>query len=460
MTRQILPVSNPVTSYWLSEPHPHADLRSSPRLPQRCDVAVVGAGLAGVLAAYHVLKKSHGDATAAGDGEKSGGLDVVLLDARQLCSGATGRNGGHVKVQVKPLLDLKDGEKQQGRRRSDLQGYVKRVMFELKGIVEEEGLECEFELRRSYDVFTDASEAEDIHARYEDARKKGEAWTRNVSWIGEQHAEQLTSIIGAKGAFSVPAASFWPYKFVTQLLATMLKKWGHRLNVQMNTPVTHLTSSLDTQTLTTPRGLLTATNLILATNAYTAGLLPTFKHALTPVRGMASHHRPKTPQHPHLACTYNIASGPRAGVDYLNPRPDGSIVVGGGAWLFRDDEHSWRGNFDDAHLFPPRATAYWRGYMARRFRGWEDSEAEADFVWTGIMGRTADGEPFVGRVPGRSGVCVLVGFNGGGMAIIALCARAVGRMVVRGEGFEEVWREEGLLEGFGVTEERLGGALR
>ncbi|KAF1348261.1 FAD dependent oxidoreductase [Lizonia empirigonia] len=415
MTRQILPVPNPVTSYWLSEPHPHADLRSAPRLPQRCDVAVVGAGLAGVLSAYHVLKKSSedGDAAAAGDGEKSRGLDVVLLDARQLCSGATGRNGGHVK----------------GRKRSDLQDYVERVMFELKSIVEEEGLECEFELRRSYDVFTDASEAEDIHAWYEDARKKGEAWTRNVSWIGEQHAEQLASIIGAKGAFSVPAASFWPYKFVTQLLAAMLKKWEHRLNVQMNTPITHLTSSPNTQTLATPRGPLTATNLILATNTYTAGLLPTFKHALTPVRGMASHHRPKTPQHPHLACTYNIAP-------------------------------AWRGNFDDAHLFPKRVTGYWRGYMARRFWGWEESEAEADFVWTGIMGRTDDGEPFVGRVPGRRGVCVLVGFNGGEMAVVALCARAVGSMVVRGEGFEEVWREEGLLEGLGVTEERLGGASR
>ncbi|KAJ8106805.1 hypothetical protein OPT61_g9298 [Boeremia exigua] len=34
--------------------------------------------------------------------------EVVLLDARQLCSGATGHNGGHIKVQVRTLLNLAD----------------------------------------------------------------------------------------------------------------------------------------------------------------------------------------------------------------------------------------------------------------------------------------------------------------------------------------------------------------
>jgi len=41
MVRQILPVPGPITSYWLSEPHPYADLQSTPQLPERCDVAVV-----------------------------------------------------------------------------------------------------------------------------------------------------------------------------------------------------------------------------------------------------------------------------------------------------------------------------------------------------------------------------------------------------------------------------------
>jgi hypothetical protein len=101
--------------------------------------------------------------------------------------------------------------------------------------------------------------------------------------------------------------------------------------------------------------------------------------------------------------------------------------------------------------------SYWHDYMKTRFCGWEDSNATNDYVWTGIMGRTSDGQPFVGKVPGKENIWVLAGFNGGGMAIIALCARAVGRMAVEDRDFGNVWEEEGLLECFGVTEQRLKG---
>jgi glycine/D-amino acid oxidase-like deaminating enzyme len=462
MTRQILPVPNPVTSYWLSEESPLADLRSTPHLPEECDVAVIGAGMAGVLSAYHILKSTeesgdHRDLDAGEGGaiEQEQGPSVLLLDARQLCSGATGRNGGHVKVQVNTLLNLPDSGDDGGRKRSAFQDYVSRVMLEIKRIVEEEDLDCEFELRRSFDVFTDAEQASSIYMKYDAAKKAGEPWTQNVSWISASRAPQLTSIINARGAFSVPAASFWPYKFVTGLLARMLARWPHRLNVQMHTPITSLASSRGTNMLIADRGIIAAAKVVLATNAYTAGLVPRFKDKIIPVRGMASHHSPKGAVHPHLSNTYNINFGPGKGVDYLNPRPDGGIVVGGGAWLFAPDVASWRDNFDDAHLFPPTTMAYWREYMQDRFLGWEDSESVDDYVWTGIMGRTGDGQPLVGRVPGKSNVWVLAGFNGGGMALIAVVARAVGKMVSEDKGFEQIWEEQGLLREFECSEERL-----
>ncbi|KAH6628973.1 FAD dependent oxidoreductase [Boeremia exigua] len=465
MTRQILPVPNPVTSYWLSEPHRYSDLQSSPRLPERCDVAVVGAGLAGVLSAYHILKNTEppgqdviGGHSGSNDSRNIEGAKVTLLDARQLCSGATGRNGGHCKVQVKTLLNLPDSDSDRGKRRTQFQDYVLKVRDELKSIVEAEDLDCEFELRYSFDVFTDAQEARELNSRYEAARENGEAWTRNVSWIGAKRAEQVTSIIGAKGAFSVPIASFWPYKFVTQLLERMVSRWPTRLNVQMNTPITSLTSSASASNnlLATTRGTTVAQKVVLATNAYTAGLLPSFKDKIVPVRGMASHHRPAQPVHPHLDNTYNINFGRDKGVDYLNPRPDGGIVVGGGGWLFIQDEASWKDNWDDAHLFPGHVMRYWRRYMQDRFLGWRSSGSENDYNWTGIMGRTGDGQPLVGKVPGKDSVWVLAGFNGGGMGIIALCARAIGKMVVQKTDFEDVWEEEGLLEGFHCSAERLG----
>lgn len=76
------PVANPTASFWLTQPHHLASYRSSEQTPDECDIAIIGTGLAGVSAAYHILTDHKGPEPK-----------VVLLDARQACSGATGRNG-------------------------------------------------------------------------------------------------------------------------------------------------------------------------------------------------------------------------------------------------------------------------------------------------------------------------------------------------------------------------------
>lgn len=80
-----LPVANSTDSFWRSELHPIDDHRSTPELPSTVDIAVVGAGYAGASVVYHILRQS-----------KDKGVpppSIVILEARQACSGATGRNG-------------------------------------------------------------------------------------------------------------------------------------------------------------------------------------------------------------------------------------------------------------------------------------------------------------------------------------------------------------------------------
>lgn len=79
---QILPVHNATVPYWRTELHPFDEHRTTEELPQECDIAIIGAGMTGVATAYHISE-------LAGDKPPS----VVILEARQLCSGATGRNG-------------------------------------------------------------------------------------------------------------------------------------------------------------------------------------------------------------------------------------------------------------------------------------------------------------------------------------------------------------------------------
>jgi hypothetical protein len=72
----------------------------------------------------------------------------------------------------------------------------------------------------------------------------------------------------------------------------------------------------------------------------------------------------------------------------------------------------------------------------------------------------------IGRVPGDGGggeegkrqQWMLAGFNGGGMAMIAVAAKAVAKMVLEDCEFEDVREEFGLLDAFGTNVRRLKGS--
>ncbi len=75
------PRVNPTTSYWQDPPDPEvADYLSSEQVPETADTVIIGSGITGSLVAWNLLKSAdHGN--------------IIMLEARQACSGATGRNG-------------------------------------------------------------------------------------------------------------------------------------------------------------------------------------------------------------------------------------------------------------------------------------------------------------------------------------------------------------------------------
>jgi hypothetical protein len=84
-----LPVPNPSKSYWQEDPpFPNLVDAQSPDLPTTADVVIIGSGISSASVAYSILNQSHKRGTS---------LKIVVLEARNLCSGATGRNGGHIK---------------------------------------------------------------------------------------------------------------------------------------------------------------------------------------------------------------------------------------------------------------------------------------------------------------------------------------------------------------------------
>ena len=79
-----LPVANSTKPFWRSSPHDLDDHRSTAELPKQADIVVVGAGYAGASIAHHLLNKTK---------DESSQPSIVILEAREACSGATGRNG-------------------------------------------------------------------------------------------------------------------------------------------------------------------------------------------------------------------------------------------------------------------------------------------------------------------------------------------------------------------------------
>lgn len=163
------------------------------------------------------------------------------------------------------------------------------------------------------------------------------------------------------------------------------------VNIQTHTPVESVSSERDANglwTATTPRGPIKAKTTVFASNGYTAGILPELEDKIVPVRGICSHIVSPKPHAPLLSNSYVLRFNDWE-YDYLIPRTDGSIVVGGARRDYHADLNHWFGVHDDSTLIEP-AKHYFDGYMQRHFHGWEDSEAYTESIWTGSKYRPDD----------------------------------------------------------------------
>ncbi|KAH9215672.1 FAD dependent oxidoreductase [Leptodontidium sp. 2 PMI_412] len=433
----VFPVPNATLPYWRTELHKNDSIRSTEELPKECDVLIVGAGLSGVSTAYHLLDDNPSPPS------------VVLLEAREICSGATGRNGGHV---ARSWGAVGKFSKEYGIDMArELSSFVIDQSYAMKATVDKEKLDCDALLTRYMEVYLVQSEADDAKQVFGEQLNAGSKYVEDVNYIGPDYVERVSGVKGAKAGITMTALQLWPYKFVTTLLSRLLERTS--INVQTHTPVTSISASEDGKSAVhTPRGSIQAKKVVFATNGYTVGIAPKFAKKIVPWKITCSHISTLTDtahQPPHLNHTYglNFADGSR---DYLIPRPDGGVICGGASNSYIDDRKSWENNWDDSTLHES-ARPHFETVMQNNFRGWEDSGAAVDYLWTGIIGHTADGLPHCGKIPGQENHFILAGYNGGGMAMIFLTAKGIAKMIREDVPFEE----SGIPSFFKTTEERL-----
>lgn len=405
----LLPVANPTKSFWLTAEDDFATFRSTPELPAEADVVIVGSGYAGATTAHYLLPQFKGS--------------VLMLEARNVCSGATARNGGHLKPDL--YYSHNDFREKYGEA-----GAAEIINFEhahlqaMKELVEGEQIDCDFVLTRACDVHVHGTAAERAVANYTEMCKNPHVRCKqDVQLTQGDAARVISKVDGSPVCVTYTAGQLWPYKLVT---AVLRKAVAAGLNLQTNTPVVATERLGDGRYLVrTPRGAVVAGRLVLATNAYTASVEPRFRNKIVPIKGACSHIVPVSAadRAPHLTNTYGIRFA-GADTDYLINRPDGSVVLGGAKKHIFPYKDRFYNVVDDSTLIPG-SEAYFSGYLEKMFYTWKGVATHADHVWSGILGYTDDTLPYVGALPDEPRKYVIAGFHGHGMPRVLLCARAL-----------------------------------
>ncbi|KAI1084130.1 FAD dependent oxidoreductase [Whalleya microplaca] len=411
------PVPNATTPVWRTELHELDSHRSTPELPDKQDIVIIGAGFAGAALAHYLLE------------DNPQNQSITILEAREACSGATGRNGGHLRPDH--FVGVASRKQRQG-----LEAANEVALFE-------EHIACDLIPVTTADTFVDEAEAAKFKDLYDELRALRCPTLNEVIYHGPEAAEAATRVRGARGAFTHPAATLWPYKLVMHLLA-------RGANLQTHTPVRGVADGEGYWTLATARGATRARRVVFATNAYTSGLLPEYARAIYPARGTACRAVPAAAAAgptDELLGSCAVGFGSPAVLDsYYGLRPDDSLIVGGANAAFKYSHRDlWEGNFDDATLIQP-AVPYFHGWAERTFVGWEEEaekekkekvKVKVEEIWTGIMGYTPDDSAHVGPVPAKPGLFICAGFFGHGMPNVLLCAKGLAKMMRDGSPFSE-----------------------
>ncbi|TKA60646.1 hypothetical protein B0A49_03146 [Cryomyces minteri] len=452
-----LPVANPTQSYWQNPPSDIADHRTTEALPSSADYVVVGSGISGACVAYNLLLRRPA-------------ARVVILEARRACSGATGRNGGHTKAAS--YRSFAAHERAHGAAEAVKIARLEHANIEAThAFAREHGMDCESRPTDTVDVVLDQShlEAGIAAIRHMQSLMRADEGAARYEIHEAEEAKRRFLTPNALGAFTYEAGSINAYKFAIGILKLCLKSG---LNLQTSTPATHISSlrseasprtqgscSDDAQinwAVETSRGTINTAHLILATNGYTPHLLPNFQGVIVPLRGQVTAHRPGSNMPTSgLPTTYSFIYA--KGYDYMIPRPPDTeqardIVIGGALGKLPLEGASEYGETDDA-LLNPEASGFLREatvqYFGAQNWGQDHPDGRVRSEWTGIMGASADGLPYVGPVPGSEKLWMSASFNGHGMVLCLKCAEALVELICGAETPE--WFPRSFL----VREERL-----
>ncbi|KAL4915095.1 FAD dependent oxidoreductase [Aspergillus aurantiobrunneus] len=405
-----LPIISPTTPFWFSEPSKISKLQS-PWAP-RADVIIIGSGMtaASLTRSLYAHKPS---------------LRIVLVEARDLCSGATGRNGGHCKV-MSPGVWFERQEAYGTAEALSVMRFEHSHLDEMAECVKENGIQCDLRLHEGVDVYHDehtfgrALRALDDMRRYApDLAARYTVYTDRAELDARHCSKQSV------GAIGMPSGSFWPYKFVTGLLEKYVR--DHRLAIQTNTVVTRIDESPDMGTVKTTRGAIQAPIIVHAKNVWMSHLVPELQPFVSPVRANVQRHLPDSNFRVDNSLWLRYAEHD---YDYVVQRPDGAFIVGRA-------NTGRRATSDDRNINVLPQMHLQTVFPA--LFDFQTKNVQVTHAWSGCVAFTQDGNPFTGKWPGagREHQWVCGAYQGIGMDVSGEFPRS---MLVTGERLRKLDR--------------------
>ncbi|TDM06569.1 MAG: FAD-dependent oxidoreductase [Ideonella sp. MAG2] len=354
-----------------------------------CDVAVVGGGLAGLSAALDLSRK---------------GYSVVLLEARQVGWGASGRNGGQAihglacdQAEIEAQLGLDDARK------------VWQMSLEALAILRERMAEHQIDCdwRDGYlGLATNARKGADL-ARWAD--RMAEVYGAGFTRIPPQDiAAWIASPRYHSGLHDPHSGHLHPLKYALGL-ARAASQAGVR--IFEHSAVTALEMGALVR-LKTAQGEVRAKQVLLAGNVYLQGISQALEARIMPVGT-------------YIVCSEPL---PQALADSLIPTRSAVCDTNFVLDYFRttnDHRMLYGGRVSYSTVTPPNLAEGMRQRMAQTFPQLHGVKAE--FAWGGFVDITMNRAPDFGRL--ANNVYYLQGFSGHGLALTGLAGRLVAEAI-------------------------------
>jgi gamma-glutamylputrescine oxidase len=362
----------------------------------RCDVAVVGGGLAGLSAALELAQH---------------GLSVVLLEANEVGWGASGRNGGqaiHGLACDQSVIESQLGL-DEARRVWNMSIEALDLMRQR---IQRHGIACDWR-----DGFLGL-------ARKEGKGRELSAWADRMEAIygypltriaTSQLPQWIASEDFHSGIHDPRSGHLHPLKY-TLGVAQAAADAGVRL--YEHSPVHALAQGVQ-PLLRTTHGEVQARQVLLAGNVYLNGVAPALQARIMPVGTYIACSEVLDPTlADSLVPSRSAVCDTNFALDYFRTTNDNRMLYGG--------------RVSYSTVTPGDLSESMRRRMVRTFP--QLGGARIDFAWGGFVDISMNRAPDFGRLPTTAGVVqnvyYLQGFSGHGLALTGLAGRVVAEAIV------------------------------